>query len=366
MPGRWSYLFEDPILGFVVAQDVDLVDVSIEDSLDGRGSLRAQLPLASSYATDEIVAEGRRAIYALRDGVIQWGGLLLDAPAALGGDAFELVADHWLTYWDHRDIWRTRAFVNAEQFDIYKTLVDDAQNPADPLTGNPPDLGIDVTWTAPSGTYRTIEDQYLDHQHRNLGDALSSLAVMENGFDASMEYDLLGDTIAKRIRLHYPHRGTTFPAGEAPHFEFEYDPSSTSKTNVINAGVARSARTMAWRIRGWGEGADETRLRSQVIDTTAGGGYPAFDSAPDWSTASTQANLDDRTREYTARVNHPVRLPLIEVDMNAAPAWGSYGLGDTIRADINNRAASFAGNARIIGWKINPQNDTAVLTLEEA
>jgi len=363
---RWSYLFEDHVLGFVVAHDVDLVDVQIEDSLDGRGSLRAKLPLASSYATNEVVAEGRRAVYALRDGVIVWGGLLWDAPVSIGSESFELTADHWLDYWSHRDIWHSRAFVATEQFDIYSTLVADAQNPVDDLAGNPPDLGISVVWHAASGVFRTIEDQYLDHQKPNLGNALSALAVMENGFDASMEYELGAETITKRIRLHHPRKGTTFPEGSAPHFEFEIDPSPTSKTNVIRAGVARSARSMAWRVRGWGEGADALRLRSQVIDTAAGGGYPPLDASPDWSTASTQDNLNERTREHVAKVNHPVRLPLIEVDLNASPQWGSYGLGDTIRADIDNRAASYSGNARIIGWRINPGNDTAVLTLVEA
>jgi hypothetical protein len=358
-------MVEDPVLGFIIAQDVDLVDVTIEDTLGGRGSLNAKLPLDSAHATNDIIAEGRRAIYALRDGVIQWGGLLWDAPVQMGSDTFDLHCESWLDYWDHRTIWHSRTFTATEQFDIYKTLVDDAQNPADALAGNPLDLGIDVVWNAPSGITRTIIDQYLDHQARNLGDALRTLAASENGFDRAMEYDLGDETITKRTRLYYPRRGSVPEPGGAPHFEFEFDPSPTSKTNVLRRGLERSARSTAHRVRGWGEGADDARLRAQVIDATAGAGYPPLDAAPDWSTESVQANLNARTREFTTRVNHPLTLPQIEVDMNAAPKWGSYQLGDQIRADINDRAASFTGDARIIGWRLFPQRDVAALTLEE-
>lgn len=360
----WTYLVEDPILGFVVAQEVDLVDVQIEETLGGKGSLSAKLPLASAHATDDVVAEGRRAFYALRDGAIQWGGLLWDAPVQMGSDVFDLRCDSWLDYWDHRTIWHSRTFTDTEQFTIYKTLVDDAQATDDPLAGNPLDLGIDVVWDAASGITRTIVDQYLDHQARNLGDALRTLASSENGFDRAMEYDLGSETITKRTRLYYPRKGTTPEPGGAPHFEFEFDTSPTSKTNVLRRGIERTARTTAHRVRGWGEGSDVSRLRSQVIDP-AGNGYPPLDAAPDWSTESVQANLDARTREYTTRVNHPLRLPQIEVDMQADPKWGSYQLGDQIRADILDRGASFSGDARIIGWRLFPERDVAVLTLEE-
>lgn len=365
MASRWTYLFEDPVLNLVVAQDVDLVDVTIEDSLGGRGTLTARLPLDSAHATNDVVAEGRRGVYALRDGAIVWGGLLWDAPVPMGGDAFELRADSWLDYWDHRNIWRSRTFTDVEQFDIYKTLIDDAQDSGEALAGNPFDLGIGVEWDAPSGITRTIVDQYLDHQNRNLGDALRSLAASENGFDHAMSYELLDETVTKTIRLYHPHKGTIPEPGGAPHFEFEFDTSPTSKTNVLRRGLERTARTTAHRVRGWGEGADEARLRSQVIDTLAGDGYPPLDAGPDWSTESVQANLDARTREFTTRVNHPLRLPQIEVDMQAAPKWGSYALGDQIRADIIDRAATFTGDARIIGWRLYPERDVAALTLEE-
>jgi len=371
MTSRWQYMVEDPLTGVVIAQHVPFVNVKLSESLNRPGSFTADLPLSDSHATTEIVYPGRRAIYAARDGRIQWGGVLWSANVDHGSTSIGVRADGWFGYWDHRDIWQSRVFTQTEQFEIVATLIGDAQDETGSGTAGHAhqgqvDLGITVEWDQPSGVLRDRTDVYLDHQSKNLGDALRELAAVENGFDYSMEYTLTGDTIGKTLRLHHPMRGRDLRGDLSHRFEFEFDTSPTSKTNIVDRGVTWDSSDQGWRVRGWGEGMDETRLRAQHVDSTAGAGFLPLDRSPSWSTVSEQATLNAHTTEDADRYSRPFRVPSITVHPDMHPQWGSYGLGDIVPVDIRDASplASYEGPARITGWSIDTDNDLPTLDLE--
>lgn len=371
MTARWRYMVEDPLTGFVLAHDLPLSDVTLSESLNRPGGLTGRLPIADPHADPSILWPGRRAIYALRDGVIQWGGVLWTVEVPRGSDDVKIKAEGWLGYWDHRDIWRTRSYTQVEQFDIFAQLVADAQDTAGSTTPfsdseGQVDLGIDVVWDAPSGVLRDRIDQYADHQSKNLGDALRELAAVDHGFDFSMEYTLGTETIGKAIRLHFPLRGRDLRGDLSHRFEFEFDTSPASKTNVIDRGVIHDASGQAWRIRGWGEGIDADRLRSQFVYGAAGAGYLPLDGHPTWGTVSEQSTLDGHTAAHVVRNARPVRIPSITVDPDRDPTWGTYGLGDIVPVDIIDRSplSSYTGPGRIVGWSIDADQDRPTLDLE--
>lgn len=371
MASQWRFVVEDPTSGIIITHDLPLVGTKVTDALNRPGALTGRLPLDDDHATLEVLLPGARAIYAMRDDVIVWGGPLWEANVPAGDNHVDITCEGWLGYWDHRTIWRTRTYTLAEQFDIFAELVADAQDDTNAAVAGDPgegqvDLGITVGWDAPSGVLRDRVDQYADHQAKNLGDALRELAGVEDGFDMAMRYTLTGSGIDKEIRLHYPMLGRDLRDDASHRFEFEYDASATSKTNVISRGVGMSADDMAWRVRGWGEGTADTRVRHQHVDATAGLGYLPLDAAPSWSTVSRTDTLGEHTREYGRRYNHPTRIPSITVDSTKDPQWGSYQLGDIVPLDIRDRSplASYQGPARIIGWAIDPRSDRPTLTLE--
>lgn len=371
--GEWRYVVEDPITGVIVSNDLPLTNGRLTESLNRPGSLTGTIPLADSHATPEIIAPGRRAIYALRDGVIQWGGPLWKAEVAEGSDEVDITCEGWLGYWDHRDIWRTRTFTQVEQFTIFATLVADAQDDTNTtVLGDPGegqvDLGITVVWDAASGVLRDRVDQYADHQSKNLGDALRELAGVEDGFDYSMDYTLGTESVGKAIRLHYPARGRDLSEDMSHRFEFEFDTSPTSKTNVIDRAVVADASGQAWRIRGWGEGTDESRPRSQRVDAARGAGYLPTDLAPAWSTVSEQSTLDAHTDAELARTARPLRIPRVTVHPDLDPRWGSYGIGDVVPVDIRDVSplSSYEGTAKVLGWSIDLDADLPTLDLDPA
>jgi len=369
---RWRFMVEDPLTGAIIAQNLPLDGVRLTESLNRPGSLSGSLPLAESHASPEILSPGRRAIYALRDGVIQWGGPLWSVKVPEGSDRVEIDCEGWLGYWDHRDIWQGRRFIATEQFDIFATLIADAQDETDSATVGHPhegqtDLGISVTWDTPSGITRDRVDEYADHQAKNLGDALRELASVENGFDYSMEYTLGVDTIGKAIRLHYPTRGRDMRGDASHRFEFEFDTSPTSKTNVIDRGVVHDAADLAWRVRGWGEGIDADKPRAQNVDSAAGAGYLPADASPSWSTVRYVTTLRGHVAEHLNLFGRPRRVPSITVDPKADPQWGSYGLGDIVPVDVQDISplSSYTGPARIVGWTVDVDNDRPSLDLEQ-
>ena len=368
---RWRFVVEDPLTGMIVAHDLPINGARLTESLNRPGALSGTVPLADSHATAEILSPGRRAIYALRDGVIQWGGPLWTVKVPEGSDEAHIECEGWLGYWDHRDIWQSRSFTQIEQFDIFKTLIDDAQDETGTSTvghahEGQVDLGISVTWDTPSGVLRDRIDQYADHQAKNLGDALRELAAVEDGFDYSMRYTLDAETIGKEIRLHYPGRGRDMRGDASHRFEFEFDTSPTSKTNVIDRGVVNDATEQAWRIRGWGEGMDATRLRSQSVGHDAGAGYLPVDQAPSWSTVAQQSTLNAHVSRQLSLYQSPARIPSVTVDPNMEPRWGSYGLGDVVPLDIRDISplSSYGGPARIVGWSVDVDSDRPSLTFD--
>jgi len=367
---RWRFVVEDPITGMVLAPDLPLSGVRLTEQLNRPGALSGSLALSDGHATSELLSPGRRAIYALRDGVIQWGGPLWSVKVPEGSDTVQVDCEGWLGYWDHRDIWQSRSFTQIEQFDIFKTLVDDAQDE----TGNATlghahegqlDLGISVTWDTPSGVLRDRIDQYADHQAKNLGDALRELAAVEGGFDYSMRYTLGAETIGKTIRLHYPRQGRDFRGDLSHRFEFEFDTSPTAKTNIVDRAVIHDAKDQGWRIRGWGEGEGTDRLRAQRVDP-AGAGYLPLDASPSWSGVSESPTLTAHAAGHASRYARPLRIPTVTVHPDMDPRWGTYDLGDIVPVDIRDISplSSYAGAGRIVAWSIDVDSDRPSLDLD--
>jgi hypothetical protein len=388
------YWVEDILTGIVLTQDLPLNDVTVDDALNRPGSLQGTIPVDHPMATEEILDEGRRAIYWERDGKIEWGGILWEAPRPLGSREIRVQCEGWLGYWDHRDIWRDRQFTNTEQFTIFQTLIADAQDEAySTALGGPgasSDLGITVTWDTASGVTRDRLDDYRTWKATNLGEALRRLAGVGSGFDYGMVYslDLGTDRITKQIKLWHPTRGRDTgylfefdgpqerPTGDA--YPSTYTPTYTGgsarrpgQTNITRWGVNRSARNMAWRAKGWGNGYDADRLSSTQITEAMRGVYPPLDASfSEFSSVEQQSTLDENTLAALSRRDHPTRLPLIEIDPGKFPRWGDWELGDTVGLRIDDGYGSLGidvpADVRILGWSVRPKDDRPVLTLEVA
>lgn len=328
---------------------------SYEDALNRPGALHAQMSLTSDYATEEKLDPWRTGIYALRDGVIEWGGILLPPSLGLGDTNLSIDCFGWLGYWDHRRIrWALapfapdgESFTNTDQFEIFEALIADAQ--LELMFGDGYDLGITVTYDALSGVLRDRTEDYYIWKAKNLGEALRQLAAVEDGFDFAMEYTLntTTDRIDKAIKLFYPTKGRD------TGFVFEYERDRA--TNILKRGFSDPI-DFAWTGDGWGSGNDATRLRSIYVDETLRGIYPPYEASPSWSSVTEQATLDEHTAGAFARTKRPLRLPQWQVDPDASPSWGDWVTGDTVTAKVTDGYGSTTpvtgDQYRITGWKV--------------
>jgi hypothetical protein len=359
MPAGYRYLIEDVMSGIIVADDLPLNDVRYDDALNRPGSLSASLAMSSRYATLEILREGQVAVYVERDGRIDWGGLIWEIIPE-SGQKIAIGAEGWLGYWDHRTIRKDVQFDNIEQFTIAATLLTDAQDEV--VFGDGYDLGIPVTWDALSGVTRDRLEEYRPWKAKNLGEAIRQLAAVENGFDFAMSYQVAANRINKAVKLYYPRKGrdTQFL------FEYDTDPTGQPVGNIVSYRYPKSAASMAWAGDGWGDGADETRLKSSFVDETKRGVFPPFDAAPSFTGVTIQSTLDEHTEATFASSKDSRRVPIITVNPDLPPKWGDFLLGDTARVIIHDGFVQLDGSYRIVGYQIEPRSDRPQLVLTEA
>lgn len=347
----FRFLVEDITSGQVIVSDLRLQAWSYEDVLNRAGVINGVLPVTSPDATEQILDPWRVAVYVERNGKIEMGGPLRPPILEVGATVLQVSCFDWVGYLDLRTIRTDYQPTDVEQFDIFRQLVLDAQDEG--TFGAGWDLGIDVIWDAPSGVARSRSEDYLVFQGKNLGEALRQLAAVGDGFDFAMTYTLNTTTnrIEKAIKLFYPRKGRD------TGYLFEYERGKPK--NVLARGFADPVQ-FAWAGDGWGEGADESRLRSAYVDETLRGIYPPYDAAPTWQ-VSTQSTLDEHTAAFFARRDRPKRIPKLRIDPKLYPRWGDYEIGDTVLVRIDDGYGSIPIPAR---YRITGTRVAADLTYE--
>lgn len=364
MAVEYQYLIEDALNQRIVG-DLPLVGVTYEHYLGRPGTIRGTLAQKDADANEDILDEGRFALYVIRDGRVEQGGLIDVLNSPLDSEDVTVTCRGWLSWFDRRKIRTDRQFTATDQFSIVGTLVADAQD--DAALGVGADLGITVTYSALSGVLRDRLDDYRWYKGMWLGDAIRQLAGVENGFDFDMRYGFAGDAITKTLFLAYPNIGTDY-SGQAG-FEFSraagYSYTRNERSNVLRRSLTRDATKMAWRWRTWGVGQDVSRLYADSNDETKRSVYPMFDEDDTTSISVTNTLTEHAAGESEAH-SAPVRLPGFTVDTALDPQWISLWTGDTFDVAFDDGFASLSGAYRIVGFKMDADSDEPTLFVEAA
>lgn len=359
------FFVEDIPSGQIKTKDLALADWSNGEVLNRPGSLQGMLGLTDQDCNEQILSPWRTAIYRVRDSTVEWGGILVPPTLGVGDAAISVGCFGWLGYWDHRSIRIDRQFSATDQFEIFQTLINDAQDEGE--FGPGWDLGITVEWDALSGVLRDALEDYRFFQGKNLGEALRQLAALDDGFDYAMQYeiDASTDRINKTIQLFYPRKGRT------TDFLYEYERSTEADprppTNVLARGLADPV-DFAWVGDGWGSGADATRLVSPYIDEDLRGLYPPYDGAPQFTSVTEQERLDQNTAAWFHLRQRARPTPTFRIDPERYPRWGDWILGDTVRCQVQDGYGSTDPSGqmnRITGWKIAESGATHDIILAD-
>jgi hypothetical protein len=106
-------------------------------------------------------------------------------------------------------------------------------------------------------------------------------------------------------------------------------------SSVQSIDVTEDYSQLATTQWGKGSGSGTTTLVSMAQSTTlTGAGYPALERESDYTTVTTQAELDAHTAGDLATYSTPTVQWSLKVDGAATPALGSYFLGDTAKVNV--------------------------------
>jgi hypothetical protein len=310
----YRYLAYD-LLSNVALGELPLSIRKFGEVLNGAGEFNAQAPIDADTASLLMAATvpERTIVYIERDGTLVGGGFIIwrrirrgnDMPMTLWGAGVSSI-------WRRNRIVANLTYTALDQFTIARNLVTHLQSQAG---GN---IGISVG----SGTSGVLRDRtYYGYERKNLGDALSELAAVDNGFDFAVECSMVAGAPVKNLVLSYPRRGRIagstgiiFETGKnIVNYEFEED--GTRSARAIDA-------------LGSGDGADmkiSTAVDTALIDA----GYPLTAEVISHKDVTVQATINAHAlAAMRARSATPTFLT-VTVDPNDIDAGlGTWIVGD--------------------------------------
>lgn len=353
----YRYLFADLRTNKVLAE-LPVRRPHFELGLPRAGSFSATLPLTDPKITalDPINATipTRTAIYVDRDGVLLWGGIIWTRRYKSATKTLELAGAEFRSYFDHRDIVVTASYAGADQLAIARALVTDAQA----YTGG--DIGISVG-TQVSGVLR--DRTYNGYELKNLGEALTQLSEVENGFDLAVDVAYVAGVPTKTLSLGYPRRGRRAPDSG---WLFDYP------GNIADYDWPEDGTAMATTRRATGAGDQQGMLVASATDPSLiDAGYPLLEDVRAYGDVVIQSTLQAHANADLAASKQILTLPTLTVRADMDPTIGTYIVGDDARVRITDERfpAGVDGFFRIVNIAVDPQDDgpeKVVLTLGQA
>lgn len=342
---KFSYVFADILTGQVIAE-IPLFGVSMTRGL-GMGEFRGafQLDQTGKDNTDLIQATepGRCEIICEKEGSVIWSGFIKTRTYQSQAKSVQLFALAWEHYPEYRLMRESEfVYVDWEQTEIFVDLW--TAMIADP---NSPQfiLPTPITTIDKSITAKSFEFRY----YREL---MNELADGDDGFDWTIDVQRVSGVYAKTLRIGYPTIGATIP------LDFDYPGS------IINYWQNNAMTNRATHFYGVGAGEGSTMLTQEVIHTDLiSGGFPRYDNVVSGLKSVTDADILTGLTTQRAIVKKPT-IPIITVELKAdqEPVFGSYGLGDAVKLNIDDpmhpEPVDQVIDTRILGWEYYPPQDS--------
>lgn len=339
----WQYVACDVLTGAELA-DLPLSSVKLTRQLNGAGPATATLAIGGQSDVVrrvllDAVDPGRRALYALADGIPVWGGMIWQAPRS----TFALSAAEWGAYFGKVALQADLEQYDADQLDLARALLASAQGQPN---GN---VRVAVDSTT-SGVLRDLA--LLAGDLPVVGEQLDSLANLDGGFDYAwpVERDAAG-LLCGRLRLGYPKLGRDdallsieSPGGtrDLPGYELDASGLATTSFAVGAGGVVASASDPALLAAGY----PVLHRIERYSDTADEGDLTAHAVADQQAYGGTLVTI-------TATVGLDVWLS------------GDLQLGDSVHVELHDYRFPdpFTGDLRCTAAELDPQAGTAALTL---
>ena len=348
----WRLIYTDLKAGTVLGE-LPSQTFGFTETLNSDGSFEITMPLVTTtptgrvtndvsalQITDADLAPGETAVYFERDGAVLWGGIVWGVTADVLSNTMTVQGAGFLSYFRRRYIRTTTTHTAADQLNIARAFIDNAQAVSN---GS---IGILTTDTNTSG--RTRNRTYLGFERKNVAEALTQLANVLDGFDFRFHsFRNSSGIIVVEFRVSYPATGrrteTVFELG--------------TNVQILNYTSDGSALTNSVDVIGAGDGDD---LKIRTASNPASLAFrPLLESVASFSDVSVDATLDEHAGRIVTRGSNPIETLSLVIYPDAIPNLGSYVIGDQIKIMGDYGYLSMSNFWRIVSLAVTVSPDGA-------
>lgn len=322
-----------------VREEIPFDQFSYTHALNGAGSFSATVPLSTpkfNKILRSTLDMARTAIYVVRDGVVQWGGILWATDADLEGDSVRCAGQGFWSYYQRQVIESTLRYsdVTHDQFQIVDGILDHVHL----FTGG--QIGVQAAWSALSGVKRTRD--YWSFEKKNAGEAITQLSEVDDGFDFAVDVGgSLHDGFTRALNLSFPRRGR--------------------RTSLVFES-GKNVRVLRWGLDGWsmanrvltvGAGEGKAMLITAATNVAKLDTYPMLREVTTYKDVSVKKTLDGHARaDLTRMLNGTESLEVEIVASSPDSQLGSFITGDEIRCRADEGFIDVDSWYRLISYTV--------------
>lgn len=371
MAAIYTYLAQDLRSG-VILNELPLHGVNFDRQLNKAGNMQGSSSLDNQRLNNDDLLEattpGKTALYIYREDKIVWGGIIWSRWYQSQGKALQFSAQTWESY-AYRRIFRgdgsTKVTLTMPQCQIIQTLWTDLQW-ADPR-GNINVYGA-TSFPANDITRTYVFDPY------SFATYGSTIDDITDNYDDSCEFyidtyeDGFGNPV-KQLVFGYPRLGNIvdftdlvldYPGNILNYYYTEN--VSDAANRAFATGDADGTVTIQ-PVPGPADPGDSTAVIWGVAENTTStdAGYPLLDSTTSHSGVLDQATINSHAASDLASKPVPTISHTFEIDPVADPVFGTYGLGDDARVQIQDPRFpdGLEQVVRVVGWNVQPGESDA-------
>lgn len=349
MAPTYTYVAAD-LLTDNILNEVPLGGVSFDRELNKAGQLRGTTSLDNEWLSNEDMISatepGRTSLYVYRENQIVWGGIIWARWYQSQAKVLQIYCETFESF-AFANVYRpssVRRF-NENQTSIILKLWQTLQSSSG--SGGSANIGVlDAELPSVDVSRQLVVNPW---DFKTYGDLIEELLDHDDACDYTIEVSESSGQPIKQLRLGYPRLGNILDHSNLV---------LTYPGNILNYYWTESASEGAVRWYATGDG-DRSSMRvgtatdSDKLDS----GYPLIEKAHLRHPGITkQADIDAHAAFHLLQQPLPFVTKQFEIKGDVEPEFGTYGIGDDARVEIQDARfpAGINSSARAIGWKVTP------------
>lgn len=343
---EYRYFFAD-LLTNEINVELPLYGVSLGRVLNKSGNATFSFKLGTGTYDDvdviEGTAPGRTCLYVERNGALVWGGVVWSRTWQEQSLSFQYTGQTFESFPFKQPILTTFERTNTDQRNILRDLISTMQT--DPYAN----IGIVIPSAFADNITRSVT--FNDFEAWTFGKAIDYMINYADGFDYTIEVRYGASGNPEKALITNDELGLPL---ETTGLVFDYP------GNIKNYWYPENASRGATSVQGIGAGQGVTMKKTPLIKNQVllNNGYPNLTEHYTNKDISDIDTLTNQATAYLIQKSVPITVATWELNPEMEPEFGSYGLGDYARMEIESRR--FPGGktllTRIVGWDLTPSS----------